>query len=77
MDSNSKVNNVDSNTSAYCLEPLGAKEAIRVTVPIRTHLERFWQTLSTVDICQVSTKLKIYKAQKNLRISQFLISEID
>lgn len=27
MDSNSKVNNVDSNTSAYCLEPLGAKGA--------------------------------------------------
>lgn len=67
MDSNSKVNNVDSQTYAYCLEPLGAKGAHK-SCSVNQNTFREVRALSTVDICQVSTKLKIYRAQKNLRI---------
>lgn len=45
MDSNSKVNNVGSYTSAYCLEPLGAKGAHKSCSANQNTFREVWADL--------------------------------
>lgn len=45
MDSNSKVNNVDWNTSAYCLEHLGANGAHTVRSVNQNTFREVWADL--------------------------------